>query len=104
LIKNNYKILVYSGDTDGAVPTIGTIRWIQQLRTDMGLKTLKSWSSWVMNTTIGDYSSYQLKGFYEIYQGLTFVSVKGVGHLVPEWAGKEAFHIFNYYLSNKTYL
>jgi len=104
LIKNSYKILVYSGDTDGAVPTIGTIRWIQQLRTDMGLKTLKSWSSWVMNTTIGDYSSYQLKGFYEIYQGLTFVSVKGVGHLVPEWAGKEAFHIFNYYLSNKTYL
>jgi len=105
LIKNNYKILVYSGDTDGAVPTVGTIRWIKQLRTDLGLKTTKSWSPWTMNTTtVGNYSSSQLKGFYEVYQGLTFVSVKGVGHLVPEWAGNEALHIFQYYLTNKTYL
>lgn len=25
----NYQILVFSGDTDGAVPTLGTRRWIQ---------------------------------------------------------------------------
>jgi len=105
LVQNNYRILVYSGDTDGAVPTIGTIRWIKQLRSDLGLKTVKTWSPWTMNTTtVGNYSSYQLKGYYEVYQGLTFVSVKGVGHLVPEWAGDEAFHIFQYYLTNKTYL
>jgi len=102
LIKNQYKILVFSGDTDGCVPTIGTMRWIKQLRNDMGLKTLKSWSPWFMETKLGNYSSPQVKGFYEIYDGLTFVSVKGVGHLVPQTAGEEAFHIYEYYLKNKT--
>jgi hypothetical protein len=27
---NRYKIMHYSGDTDGAVATLGTRRWIQQ--------------------------------------------------------------------------
>jgi len=104
LIKNKYKILVYSGDTDGCVPTIGTMRWIKQLRNEIGLKTLKYWSPWFMEDKVGNYSSPQVKGFYEIYDGLTFVSVKGVGHLVPETAGREAFHIYEYYLKNKSNL
>jgi hypothetical protein len=31
LIKDKYKILVYSGDTDGSVPTYGTKAWIESL-------------------------------------------------------------------------
>ena len=30
-LRGKYKILVYSGDTDGAVPTFGTKRWIDKL-------------------------------------------------------------------------
>lgn len=39
---NGYKILVYSGDTDGAVPTYGTQRWIN----DLNWKVKKDWSPW----------------------------------------------------------
>ena len=30
-LKGLYKILKYSGDTDGAVPTVGTQNWIAEL-------------------------------------------------------------------------
>jgi serine carboxypeptidase-like clade 2 len=36
LMKDKYRILVYSGDTDGAIPTQGTHEWIQNL--DWGVK------------------------------------------------------------------
>jgi hypothetical protein len=36
LIRGKYRILIYSGDTDGAVPTQGTIMWMK----DLGWKIL----------------------------------------------------------------
>lgn len=30
-LKDKYRILHYSGDTDGAVPTLGTMRWVGAL-------------------------------------------------------------------------
>jgi len=40
-----YKILVYSGDTDGAVPTYGTTRWIQDLNWDVK----EDWKAWYVH-------------------------------------------------------
>jgi serine carboxypeptidase-like clade 2 len=31
ILKEKYRILVYSGTTDGAVPTLGTKQWINNL-------------------------------------------------------------------------
>ena len=104
LVENGYKILVYSGDTDGAVPTIGSIRWITQLSSDIKMPIKKAWSPWFMDITLGNYTSKQVQGFYEVYDGLSFVTVKGVGHLVPSWARSQALHILEYYLKNMTNL
>lgn len=38
-LMGKYKILKFSGDTDGAVPTAGTLAWIQSLN----LKVSKEW-------------------------------------------------------------
>lgn len=42
---NGYKILVYSGDTDGAVPSYGTQRWIN----DLNWEVKKDWAPWYSN-------------------------------------------------------
>jgi len=73
-----YRALFYSGDTDGAVPTYGSIQWIEKL----GWKSLKPWSQW---RTDG-----QVSGFIEKFEGLDFVTIKGVGHMAPQWARKQA--------------
>jgi carboxypeptidase C (cathepsin A) len=64
----------YSGDTDGAVPTLGTKKWIKTLNWDIQ----DSWTPWMFNA--------QVAGYKEKYDGLDFVTVKGVGHMAPQWA------------------
>jgi hypothetical protein len=41
-LQYNYKMLHFSGDTDGAVPTYGTRKWIETLNLDV----LQKWRSW----------------------------------------------------------
>ena len=74
LIKAGLKILIYSGDTDAAVPVIGTQIWI----TYLNLPIIHQWSSWKTDdvNTVAGYST--------VHKGLTFVTVKGTGHMVPQ--------------------
>ena len=91
VLKNNgIKMLHYSGDTDAAVPTYGTHRWIKSLHWDI----TEAWRPWyTTHPTEGD----QVSGYVEVYDGLTFVTVKGVGHMAPQWARQpvqEMVHAF----------
>lgn len=96
LINNGYKIMVYSGDTDGIVPTLGSIRWIQQLRKDMHLSVLSPWRQWYYTPADGAPTSpSQVAGYIEVSQGISLVTVKGVGHLVPQWARDRALTLIN---------
>ena len=74
ILKNQVRILKYSGDTDGAVPTYGTKEWIKMLNWDV----LEAWRPW--------YTNGQVSGYVTRYDGLDFVTVKGVGHMAPQWA------------------
>ena len=69
---NGIRILFYSGDTDGAVPTYGTKRWIKDL--NWPVKT--PWAQWK--------SDGQVAGFITKYEGLDFMTVKGAGHMAPQ--------------------
>ena len=88
LIKSGIKIMKYSGDTDAAVPFTGTRQWIYNLKLD----TLKKWRSWRVNEN-------EVAGYVVNYKGLTFVTVKGTGHMVPQWKRKEAFHMLTQFLN-----
>lgn len=65
--------MFYSGDTDGIVPLIGSRRWMQKLN----WKVLAEWRPWMTNA--------QVSGYIVQYEGLDFVTIKGVGHMAPQW-------------------
>ena len=86
LINYGLDILVYSGDTDGSVPFIGTRQWINKL----ALPILNSYHSW--------YYDEQVAGYAVEYRGLTFVTVKGAGHIVPQFKRPQAHFMINAWL------
>ena len=76
VLRNQTELMFYSGDTDGAITTYGTKRWIKEL----GWPVTEAWTPW--------YTNGQVSGYKEQYDGLKFVTVKGVGHMAPQWARK----------------
>ncbi|PIN18106.1 Serine carboxypeptidases (lysosomal cathepsin A) [Handroanthus impetiginosus] len=89
LIKGGLKIWMYSGDADGRVPVIGSRYCVEAL--DLPLKT--PWTSW--------FHKHQVAGRIVEYEGLTFVTVRGAGHLVPLNKPREALALIHSYLSGE---
>lgn len=86
ILRNKYKILHFSGDTDGAVPTLGTRMWIDKL-------------DWKINERFRPYENRdgQVAGFVEVRDGLTLATVHGVGHMAPQWSREANYHVvFNF--------
>jgi len=77
VLRNKYKLMFYSGDTDGAVATYGSKQWIKALNWPVQ----EPWRPWYVNG--------QVAGYVEMYDGLDFVTVKGVGHMAPQWARQQ---------------
>ncbi|XP_027909956.1 serine carboxypeptidase-like 34 isoform X2 [Vigna unguiculata] len=89
LVAGGLRIWVYSGDTDGAVPVTGTRYTLKKL----GLKIVEDWTPW--------YTSKQVGGWRTIYDGLTFVTIRGAGHQVPTYTPKPALQLLRHFLANK---
>lgn len=50
-LQNKYRILFYSGDTDGAVPTFGSLGWISRL----GWAIKEDWRAYMVDGQVGGY-------------------------------------------------
>ena len=87
--KNQYKVLIYSGDTDSSVPITGTMYWINKLRNELQMPILNPWRPWYYPGNKQGES--QVAGMVEELQGLTFATVRGVGHMVPQWGPSQAY-------------
>ncbi len=94
LISSGIRILIYSGDTDMVVPFNGNQGWIENLNLDIE----KPWVQWKAFDDKNNVSGYYIK-----YKGLTFCTVKGTGHNVPEGKPKEAFYMFSKFLNNEDF-
>ena len=79
---------VFSGTEDGVLSTIGTLRWIEKL----GSEIESPWSQWKTN---GQVSGYDIK--YK--NGLALVTIKGAGHMVPQDQRVSAFHMISSFLN-----
>lgn len=84
------RIWVFSGDTDSVVPVTATRYSIDALN----LSTVISWYPWY------DHDG-EVGGWSQIYEGLTFVTVRGAGHEVPLHRPRQALVLFRHFLQNK---
>ncbi len=82
------KILFFSGDTDGAVATLGTLNWIR----DLNWATVQDWSPWKVDGEVA--------GYKWVLDGMTFTTIRGVGHMAPQWARKQVFTMFHLFLND----
>lgn len=89
LIQGGLKIWIYSGDVDGRVPVIGTRYCVEAL----GLPIKTPWRSW--------YHQRQVGGRLVEYEGLTLVTVRGAGHLVPLNKPSEALALIHSFLTGE---
>ncbi|KAL2482801.1 Serine carboxypeptidase 24 [Forsythia ovata] len=89
LIAAGLRIWVFSGDTDSVVPVTATRFSLSHLN----LKVKTPWYPW--------YSASQVGGWTEVYDGLTFVTIRGAGHEVPLFQPKRAFILFQTFLAGK---
>lgn len=71
LIASGLRFWLYSGDVDAVVPITSTRYSIKMLE----LPVKRNWRPW--------YSSIEVGGYVEEYDGLTLVTVRGAGHAVP---------------------
>lgn len=87
-----YKLMHYSGDTDGVVPTIGTRRWIQSLNWEV----TNDWQPWL---TDGQISGYLIE-----YDNFVFTTVHGVGHMAPQWKKKDVQNMIIKFVHGESFL
>ena len=74
-------IMLYSGDTDGSVPTWGTLDWINAL----GWEQTQEWTPY--------YWEKQVAGYTQVHEQLTFGSIHGCGHMAPQWKRPETWNL-----------
>ncbi|XP_048553096.1 serine carboxypeptidase-like 34 [Triticum urartu] len=89
LAQEGLRIWIFSGDTDGRIPTTSTRYTLKKL----GLPIKEDWSPWFTHKQVG--------GWSVVYDGLTFVTVRGAGHMVPTSRPEQALQLFEHFLANR---
>jgi len=83
------RVLIFNGDADCCVPYNGNEWWTSTL----GIPEVTGWTEWTVNS--------QVAGYVTKYQyGFEFVTVKGAGHMVPEYKPVQALEMISRYFAN----
>ena len=90
-LKGQYRMLKFSGDVDGAVPTTGTIKWVDS----MNRKIIDPWRAYHVN------GRHSPAGYIIEYDGMTLATVHGAGHMCPQFKPAETYHLIFNWLKNK---
>ena len=92
-LSTSLRILLYSGDTDiGTCPHMYT----QLCMKDLKRKLLVPWHPWEVRGHIAGYS--------QVYDGYSFVTVKGAGHEAPQFAPLSSFELIRRFVIEKEIL
>ncbi|XP_057972885.1 serine carboxypeptidase-like 25 isoform X2 [Malania oleifera] len=86
MIAAGLRVWVFSGDVDSVVPVTATRYSLAQLK----LAAQIPWYPWYVKNQVG--------GWTEVYEGLTFATVRGAGHEVPLFKPRAALQLFESFL------
>jgi carboxypeptidase C (cathepsin A) len=87
----NVRVVIMSGDTDVSVNVVATQNWTESL----GLKEINSWRPWSFDPDF-------VAGHVVRYEkGFELVTVRGSGHMVPQFKSRAAFEILKNFLRKK---
>ncbi|KAK9138621.1 hypothetical protein Sjap_009215 [Stephania japonica] len=90
LTARGYRALIFSGDHDMCVPFTGSEAWTRSLK----YAILDEWRPWLFGGQVAGY----LQGYDH---NLTFLTVKGSGHTVPEYKPREALAFYSRWLAGR---
>ncbi|KAK4720151.1 hypothetical protein R3W88_018489 [Solanum pinnatisectum] len=90
LTARGYRALIYSGDHDMCVPHTGSEKWTSSL----GYPIVDKWRPWYVNEQVAGYT----QGYAN---NLSFLTIKGSGHTVPEYKPREALAFYARWLEGK---
>lgn len=95
LINGGYDldIVIYSGDDDAVCATAGSQLAVWGLNL-AGVKVLEPWAQWMT-------SDSQVGGYLTQFDGFSFITVHGAGHMVPATRPQQASELFNNFLAGK---
>ena len=83
------RVWFFTGETDLAVPFLGSIRWMDKL--NQGIEV--PYTAWhIKNQVAGHYQKFD--------SGLVFLTVKGAGHMVPQDKKPESKILLDTFLSS----
>eukprot|EP00463_Aulacantha_scolymantha_P006171 TRINITY_DN7732_c0_g1_i1.p2 TRINITY_DN7732_c0_g1~~TRINITY_DN7732_c0_g1_i1.p2 ORF type:complete len:93 (+),score=17.99 TRINITY_DN7732_c0_g1_i1:248-526(+) len=86
--------MVYNGDTDPGLNSFRAQNWTASI----GLREKESWRGW---TTDG---KRMMGGYVTTYEGdFKYVTIRGAGHMVPEFKPRAALEMLSRYLQNKDF-
>ncbi|KAK9808273.1 hypothetical protein WJX73_006115 [Symbiochloris irregularis] len=95
-IARGLRVLVYSGDVDTSVPSVGSQLWTAELGNELGL--VADWAPWYMLEP--EQYGWQVEGYLTQYQGLDFMTVHGSGHYVPFYKPRQALTMISAFLAD----
>ncbi|KAH7703224.1 Protein F41C3.5 [Aphelenchoides avenae] len=90
IIDNNVRVLLYYGDTDMMCNFVGG----QKFADSLDFKRLSKKQAWNFDGFLAGFKT-------EYEKNLTYITVGGVGHMVPQWQPKGALYFFGQFLKNE---
>jgi len=88
-LMNAIHVTAYAGDVTFNVPALGTEIWVE----GFGRKVVSPYQAWNVEG--------QVAGYYKKFDGITFVTVKDSGHMVPTFTPVQGKVLLNEYLAGK---
>ena len=89
-LKNKYRVLLYSGDADGAVPLGGTLKWV----TELNWTIKEEWRPYKYDNFVA--------GYLQRYDGLDLLTIHGAGHMAPQSKRPQSYYAIFNWMFNRT--